>query len=61
LFQKACNLKDGTSCAQLGVMTHDGLGGVRDVAGSKSLFSKACKLGSAAGWELVRRVNAGQH
>ena len=44
LWQKGCDLDEGSACALLGTMYHNGDGVTQDLAKAKSLFQKGCDL-----------------
>ncbi|WP_120903887.1 tetratricopeptide repeat protein [Helicobacter pylori] len=53
-FEKACDLKDGRGCGNLGVLYYNGDGVKRDSKKADQYFSKACKLGNQEACEALK-------
>ncbi|EJB30905.1 cysteine-rich protein H [Helicobacter pylori NQ4200] len=54
LYSKACDLKDGGGCGNLGVLYYNGDGVKRDSKKADQYFSKACKLGNQKACEALK-------
>ncbi len=53
-FEKACDLKYGGRCGNLGVLYYNGDGVKRDSKKADQYFSKACKLGNQKACEILK-------
>ncbi len=53
-FEKACELKDGRGCFNLGRLYYYGEGVEKDLTKAAYFYSKACKLGSQEACEALK-------
>ncbi|MFP6316444.1 tetratricopeptide repeat protein [Helicobacter pylori] len=53
-FEKACDLKYGGGCFNLGALYYNGDGVKRDSKKADQYFSKACKLGDQEACEALK-------
>ncbi|WP_407918782.1 tetratricopeptide repeat protein [Helicobacter pylori] len=53
-YSKACDLKEGMGCGNLGVLYYNGDGVKRDSKKADQYFSKACKLGFQKTCEILK-------
>ncbi|GAA8897497.1 hypothetical protein BTM333_02420 [Helicobacter pylori] len=54
LYSKACDLKDGWGCKNLGALHYNGDGVKQDFKKAVALFKKACKLGYQLACEALK-------
>lgn len=53
-FEKACDLKYGRGCNNLGVLYRDGQGVEKNLTKADQYISKACKLGDQEACEALK-------
>ncbi|MGN8506911.1 tetratricopeptide repeat protein, partial [Helicobacter pylori] len=53
-YSKACDLKYGGGCGNLGVLYQKGEGVEKDLIKAAHLYSKACKLGDQEACEALK-------
>ncbi len=53
-FEKACDLKDGRGCKNLGALYYNGDEVKQDSKKAVALFEKACKLGYKKACEMLK-------
>ncbi|MGL2768073.1 tetratricopeptide repeat protein [Helicobacter pylori] len=56
LYAKACDLKDGLGCSNLGVLYQNGQGVEKDLIEAAYLYSKACKLGEQLACKSLKEL-----
>lgn len=57
-YKKACDLKDGNGCSNLGIMYLSGRGVKENLTTASELFGKGCDLKSELGCKGYRDLNA---
>ncbi|MGL2757283.1 tetratricopeptide repeat protein [Helicobacter pylori] len=55
-FEKACELKDGRGCNNLGVLYEYGQEVEKDLIKAAYFYSKACKLGEQLACESLKKL-----
>ncbi|WP_236616565.1 sel1 repeat family protein [Helicobacter pylori] len=53
-YSKACDLKDGMGCKNLGALYYNGDGVKQNSKKAVALFKKACKLGYKKACEMLK-------